>query len=123
MTNRIPLDPAEHADNLLHVYLKRIHELEDRLADYEVCCCGEPMQGHSNPYLCGHTPISMMDHTLTCADEHRSRLERALDWALSNLRVGSDLGGLSSSGCKEAIETVSAILNDCCSEYDNGVKS
>jgi hypothetical protein len=24
-----------------------------------VCCCGEPMEGHSDPMFCGHSPVDM----------------------------------------------------------------
>ena len=29
-----------------------------------VCCCGEPMDGHSSPMSCGHSPVDMWDHAV-----------------------------------------------------------
>ncbi len=28
-----------------------------------VCCCGENMDGHSNPMECGHSPVDMGDYS------------------------------------------------------------
>ncbi len=29
-----------------------------------VCCCGESMNGHSNPMSCDHTPVDLWDHSV-----------------------------------------------------------
>lgn len=29
-----------------------------------VCCCGEPIDGHSSPMSCGHSPVDMWDHAV-----------------------------------------------------------
>lgn len=29
-----------------------------------VCCCGEPIDGHSSPMSCGHTPVDLWDHSV-----------------------------------------------------------
>lgn len=29
-----------------------------------VCCCGESMNGHSDPAYCGHTPVDLWDYSV-----------------------------------------------------------
>lgn len=29
-----------------------------------VCCCGEPMDGHSSPMSCGHSPVDAWDYAV-----------------------------------------------------------
>ncbi len=29
-----------------------------------VCCCGESMNGHSDPMNCGHTPVDLWDYSV-----------------------------------------------------------
>lgn len=50
---------AEQANNV---------ELLDFIARAQVssgvCCCGEPIDGHSSPMSCGHSPVDMWDHAV-----------------------------------------------------------
>lgn len=29
-----------------------------------ICCCGDTLVGHSDPYSCGHTPVDQWDHSV-----------------------------------------------------------
>ena len=56
-----------------------------------VCCCGEPMDGHSSPMSCGHSPVDMWDHAvekLLHAPSDTSTPEQSL--AASELRKERD---------------------------------
>lgn len=48
-------------EQMIAVHKARIEELEEELMAREVCCCGESMEGHSDPYSAGHSPLSQAD--------------------------------------------------------------
>ena len=55
-----------------------------------VCCCGEPMDGHSSPMSCGHSPVDMWDHAvgkLLDAPSDDSALESYVTKAGEKMRV------------------------------------
>lgn len=55
-----------------------------------VCCCGEPMDGHSSPMSCGHSPVDMWDHAvgkLLDAPSDDSALEAYVTKAGEKMRV------------------------------------
>ena len=43
-------------------------ELRDFIARAQVssgvCCCGDVMDGHASPMVCGHSPVDMWDHAV-----------------------------------------------------------
>jgi hypothetical protein len=54
--------PAAVADDLLAALEGALASLEHAdLAD-GVCCCGDNMEGHSDPMSCGHAPVDMGDY-------------------------------------------------------------
>ena len=76
---------AEQAKNM---------ELRDLIAHAQVssgvCCCGEPMDGHSSPMSCGHSPVDMWDHAvgkLLDAPSDTAMLEAYVTKAGEKMRV------------------------------------
>ena len=65
-----------------------------------VCCCGEPMDGHSSPMYCGHSPVDMWDHaagklldapsdTSALEDIVKKAVEKMRDWCVEMLLNGN----------------------------------
>jgi hypothetical protein len=58
----------------------------------DVCCCGEPMEGHSSPINCGHTPVSQLDDFIRSLQDERNELRDAAEKladALNNITICS----------------------------------
>ena len=65
--NWLDLKTAEAAD-LIERQAAQIEMLREFIArapvSSGVCCCGEAIDGHSNPMSCGHTPVDLWDHSV-----------------------------------------------------------
>jgi hypothetical protein len=57
----------------------------DYSIEADVCCCGEPMEGHSSPINCGHTPVSQLDHFIISLQDERDQLREHLKIAIEAL--------------------------------------
>lgn len=44
-----------------------------------VCCCGDSIVNHASPIDCGHSPVSMLDHSMASLEKERDQLKAAVE--------------------------------------------
>jgi len=79
-----------------------------------VCCCGEPIDGHSSPMSCGHSPVDMWDHAvgkLLDAPSDTSSLEAIVKkaWEVMRERCASESCRSHEYDATKAIRTLPAV--------------
>ncbi len=61
-------DEEDEAADLIEAQAARIEMMREFIArapvSSGVCCCGEAIDGHSSPMICGHSPVDLWDHSV-----------------------------------------------------------
>lgn len=53
-----------------------------------VCCCGEAIDRHSSPMICGHSPVDLWDHSVE--QILSTTPDQALEWFAAKVREQCD---------------------------------
>ncbi len=73
-----------HDEDKIIAQQARIEQLRNFIKHAQVssgvCCCGDSMEGHPSPMVCGHSPVDMWDY-------HSAQLLEAVPDDLSALRA------------------------------------
>ena len=46
--------------------IKRLVDFIHATPPSGVCCCGDSMEDHADPYYAGHSPVDMYDYAVYC---------------------------------------------------------